>query len=84
MIKDVEHLSGAFQQFGIPQLRIHCLALYPIFNRVIWFSQVQLLSSLHIFIYWILGPYRIYIFSQYVGCHFVFCFLNIFSSFVAL
>jgi hypothetical protein len=27
--------SGASQPFGIPQLRILCLALYPIFNRVI-------------------------------------------------
>jgi hypothetical protein len=33
---------GASQPFGIPQLRIFCLALYPIFNRVIWFSGVQL------------------------------------------
>ena len=36
MIKDVEHFfSGASQPFSIPQLRILCLVLYPIFNRVI-------------------------------------------------
>jgi hypothetical protein len=28
--------SGASQPFGIPHLRILCLALYPIFNGVIW------------------------------------------------
>jgi hypothetical protein len=37
MTKDVEHFLGASQPFGIPQLKILCLALYPIFNRVIWF-----------------------------------------------
>jgi hypothetical protein len=32
MIKDVEHFfSGASQPFGIPHLRILCLALYPLF-----------------------------------------------------
>jgi hypothetical protein len=44
MIKDVEHFLGASQPFDIPQLRILSLALYPIFNRVIWFSGVQLLE----------------------------------------
>jgi len=34
MTKDVEHLSTS-QPFDIPQLRILCLALHPIFNRVI-------------------------------------------------
>jgi hypothetical protein len=36
MIKDVEHFLGAPQPFGIPQLRILCLALFcsPFFNRV--------------------------------------------------
>jgi uncharacterized membrane protein YccF (DUF307 family) len=39
MTKDVEQFfSGVSQPFGIPQLRILCLALYPIFNRVICFS----------------------------------------------
>jgi hypothetical protein len=37
MTKDVEHFFGASQPFGIPQLRILCLALCPIFNKVIWF-----------------------------------------------
>ena len=32
MIKDVEHFSGASLPFRIPQLRILCLALYPIFK----------------------------------------------------
>jgi hypothetical protein len=40
MTKDIEHFLGASQLFGIPQLRILCLALYPIFNRVNWFSGV--------------------------------------------
>jgi hypothetical protein len=36
MTKNVGHFFlGASQPFGIPQLRILCLALYPIFNRVI-------------------------------------------------
>ena len=35
MIKDVEHFFRCFSAFGIPQLRILCLALYPFFNRVI-------------------------------------------------
>jgi hypothetical protein len=35
MIKAVEHFSGASQPFGIPQLRILSLALYPILNSVI-------------------------------------------------
>jgi hypothetical protein len=47
--KDVEHyFLGASQPFGIPQLRILCLALYPIFNRVICFSGVQ---PLEFFVY---------------------------------
>jgi hypothetical protein len=45
MIKDVEHFfSSASQPFSIPQLRILRLALYPIFNGVIWISGVQLLE----------------------------------------
>ena len=32
MIKDVEHFLGASQPFTILQLRILCLALYPIFK----------------------------------------------------
>jgi hypothetical protein len=42
MIEDAEHFLGVSQPFSIPQLRILCLALYPIFSRVIWFSGVQL------------------------------------------
>jgi hypothetical protein len=33
---------GAFKPLDIPQLRILCLVLYPILNRVIWFSGVLL------------------------------------------
>jgi hypothetical protein len=44
MITGVEQFLGASQTFGIPQLRILCLVLYPIFNRVLWFSGVQLLE----------------------------------------
>ena len=36
--------SRTSQPFGIFQLRILCLALYPIFNGVIWISGVQLLE----------------------------------------
>uniref|UniRef100_A0A0V1KH93 Uncharacterized protein n=1 Tax=Trichinella nativa TaxID=6335 RepID=A0A0V1KH93_9BILA len=32
--------KGASQPFCILQLKILCLALYPIFSRVIWFSGV--------------------------------------------
>jgi hypothetical protein len=34
MTKDVEHFLGASQPFGIPQLRILCLALYSILIRL--------------------------------------------------
>jgi hypothetical protein len=56
MIKDVEVFLGASQPFTISRLKILCLVLYPIFNRVIWFSGVQLVEF---FIYWILVPYQI-------------------------
>jgi hypothetical protein len=39
--------SSACQPFGIPQVRILCLALRPILNGVIWISGVHLLSSLY-------------------------------------
>jgi hypothetical protein len=35
MIKDAEHFSGASQPFGVPQVRILCLAVSLIFNGVI-------------------------------------------------
>jgi hypothetical protein len=35
MIKDVEIFFRCFSPSGIPQLRILCLALHPIFNGVI-------------------------------------------------
>jgi hypothetical protein len=34
MIKDAEHFSGASLPFDIPQVRILCSALSPIFNGV--------------------------------------------------
>jgi hypothetical protein len=36
MTKDIKYLSAS-SPFKIPLLRILCLALYPIFNGVIWF-----------------------------------------------
>ena len=44
MIKDDEHFSGASLPFSIPQVRILCSVLSPIFNGVIWFSGVHLLE----------------------------------------
>jgi hypothetical protein len=65
---------GASQPFSIPQLRILCLALYSIFNRVICFAGVQFLE-LYIYIYILdISPQLdlglVKIFSQSVGCHF--------------
>jgi hypothetical protein len=65
--------SGASLPFGIPQLRILCLNLYPIFNGVIWFSGAQILEF---FIYVLdISPLSclglVKIFTQSVGCHFV-------------
>jgi hypothetical protein len=40
MTKDVEQFLGDFQAFGIPQLRLLCLARTPFINRVICFSGV--------------------------------------------
>ena len=31
---------GVSQPFEIPQFKILCLALYPIFNKVSWFSVI--------------------------------------------
>ena len=47
MTNDVGHILVASQPLGIPQLRILCLAMYPIFNRVVGFSGVQHLESLY-------------------------------------
>ena len=44
MTKNAE--LGASQPFCILQLRFPCFPLYPIFNRVIWFSGVYLLEFL--------------------------------------
>jgi hypothetical protein len=40
--------SSASQPFGIPQLRIICLALYTIFNGLFEFLEFSFLSSLYI------------------------------------
>ena len=41
MTENVEHLSlSVSQPFSIPQVSILCLALYPIFNKAMWFSGV--------------------------------------------
>ena len=40
MTKDVEKNFRYFSPFDIPQLKILCLALYPVFNRIIWFFGV--------------------------------------------
>jgi hypothetical protein len=48
MTKHAEHFLGVSQPLGIPQLRILCLALYHIFNRVTCFSGVYFLISLYI------------------------------------
>jgi hypothetical protein len=45
MIKDAEHFLSASQPLDIPQLRILCLALYPIFNRDICFCFFCSLTS---------------------------------------
>jgi hypothetical protein len=53
--------SSASQIFSISRVGILCLALYPIFNGVIWISRVQLLellSSWALCIYWVLVPYQ--------------------------
>jgi hypothetical protein len=51
MIKDVEILSGASQPFGIPQVRILCLALYHLFLIGLFdFLESTFLSSIYIYI----------------------------------
>ena len=58
--------------FDIPQLRILCLALYPIFNRVIDSLESNFLSSLYILDISPLSDVGLVnIFSQSVGCCFV-------------
>ena len=73
MIKDVEHFVGASQPFGISQLRILCLALYPIFKRGLFvFLESNFLSSLYMLDIRPLSDLGwVKIFSQFVGCHFV-------------
>jgi hypothetical protein len=42
---------GASGPFEFPQLSILCLALHPIFNRVIWFPGVLLLEFFIYFVF---------------------------------
>jgi hypothetical protein len=71
MIKDVEHFFRSFS--AIPQLRILCLALYPILKiELFGFLESNFLSSLYkldISPLWDLGLVKI--FCQCVGYHFV-------------
>jgi hypothetical protein len=64
---------SASQPFEIPQLRILCLALYPIFNRVLFGSlESSFLSSSYILdISSVLDVGLVKIFSQSVCCCFV-------------
>jgi hypothetical protein len=75
MTKDVEHFFfflGASQTFGIPQLRILSLALYPIFIGLFGFLESNFLSSLYILdISPISDLGLVKNFSQSTGCHFV-------------
>ena len=43
-LRMLNNFSGASPPFGIPQVRILCLAPSPFFNGVIWFSGVHLLE----------------------------------------
>ena len=44
MTKEVEHFFRYFSGFAIPQVKILCLALYPIFKGDSWLSGVYLLE----------------------------------------
>jgi hypothetical protein len=70
MIKDVEHFLGATQPLGIPTLKIHCLALYPILKIVLFgFLEPNFLSSLYILdISPLLYLGLVQTFSKSVGC----------------
>jgi hypothetical protein len=62
----------ASQPFHIPQLRILCLALYPIFIGLFDSLESNFLSSLYILDVSLLSDVGLVkIFSQSIGCHFV-------------
>jgi hypothetical protein len=73
MIKDVEYFLVASQPFSIPQFRIFCLVLYPIFKIGLFgFLESNFLSSLYIFdISPLFDLVLVKIFSQSVGGLFV-------------
>ena len=56
MTKDVEHFFGCFLTISIPQLRILCLALYPMFLVGLFVSLES--NFLVLCIYWILALYQ--------------------------
>ena len=71
MTKNVEHFLGASQSFIIPELRLLCLALYPIFNRVVCLECKFLISLYILNISPLSNLGLVKIFSQSVGCLFV-------------
>jgi hypothetical protein len=72
MTKDIEKFLGAYQPFGIPQLRILCLACTPSLIELSGSLESNFLSSLHILdISPLLDVELVMIFSQSVSCHFV-------------
>jgi hypothetical protein len=74
MIRDVEHFFlGVSQPFGIPQLRILCLALHPHFLiELFGLLESNLGSSLYVLdISTLLNLGLIKIFFKSVGCLFV-------------
>jgi hypothetical protein len=63
---------GTSRPFEFPQVRILCLALSPIFNRVIGSLESNFLSSLYILDISPLSDVGLVkIFSQFVGCFFI-------------
>ena len=63
---------GASQPFEFPQLRILCLALFPLFIRLFGSLETNFLSSLYILdIIPLLDVELVIIFNQSVGCYFV-------------
>jgi hypothetical protein len=75
MNKNVEQLLGAFHPFIIPQLRILCLALFPMFKKCYLF--LWSLTSWVLGIYWILASIRFRIGKDlFPICRLPFCLIN--------
>ena len=62
---------GTSQPFDIPQLKICCVALYPIFNSVDSLESNLSLTLYILDISTLADVELVKIFSQSVGCHFV-------------